>query len=202
MEGALDWYLMVWRKYADFDGRSRRKEYWMFTLFNFLLVLVVMVIAILIGTFLGVSSNNGLDNTTLIQISAGLAFLLLFIYFLAALIPSLAVSVRRLHDTGKSGWLLLLFFVLGLIPIIGFITAIIQIVFMCQDSDPGVNQYGPNPKFHEQARMAAGYAGYGSLGFGAQPQPFTSAANSGYCINCGIKFQDSSLFCNNCGIQR
>jgi len=131
----------------------------------------------------------------------GVLFIPLGIYYLAMIIPFLAVSVRRLHDTGKSGWLLLMFFVLGLIPIVGLISGIIQIVIMCQDSDPGPNKYGPNPKFAEQAvGMFAGEAGFTSLGLGAQPRPFTGGDN--FCRNCGAKFTDDSPSCTNCGVRR
>jgi uncharacterized membrane protein YhaH (DUF805 family) len=187
----MDWYLMVWRRYAEFAGRSRRKEYWMFVLFNFLAVTALIVIGGLGVAFIDNGSGIG-----------GILFVPLGIYFLAAFIPSLAVAVRRFHDTGKSGWLLLVFFLVGLIPFIGLIGAVIQIVIMCQDSDPGTNQYGPNPKFPELAG-AAGYAGFTSMGpgFGAQPQmqPPAAEGDFGYCRNCGIRLKDASPFCVNCG---
>ena len=104
-------------QYADFDGRARRKEYWMFVLFNLLIALGVGLVGNLIGAD---------------ELLSGL-------YSLVVLIPSLAVAVRRLHDSGKSGWWLLLL----LLPIIGFI---ILIVFLVKDSQPGSNQYGANPK--------------------------------------------------------
>jgi uncharacterized membrane protein YhaH (DUF805 family) len=119
----MDWYLMVWKKYAEFSGRSRRKEYWMFALFNCVFCLPLYILAI-------VFHENAL----------GSIFLgLYFIYVLAILVPGLAVTVRRLHDTGKSGWMILI----CLIPIVG---GIILLVFTVLDSDPGPNQYGPNPK--------------------------------------------------------
>ncbi|HLJ78170.1 MAG TPA: DUF805 domain-containing protein [Acidobacteriaceae bacterium] len=121
----MDWYLMVWQKYAQFSGRSRRREYWMFTLIN------SVACAVLYGAAM-VALLNGSNG------SMFLLFLLLGAYGLAALIPSLAVSVRRLHDTNKTGWWLLL----CLVPFGGLII----IVFQCLDSDPGDNQYGPNPK--------------------------------------------------------
>jgi uncharacterized membrane protein YhaH (DUF805 family) len=121
----MEWYLMVWKKYAQFNGRSRRKEYWMFFLFNTL-------VGILLSAA-GVAVKLGM-------ISAGLYF----IYLMAVLVPSLAVSVRRLHDLGKSGWLLLIV----LIPIVG---PLILLVMMALEGNPGANQYGPNPKLTEQS---------------------------------------------------
>ena len=119
----MNWYLEVLKKYAVFSGRARRKEYWMFFLFNLIITLVLALIDSLTGTF---SSQAGLG-------------LLSGLYSLAVLIPSIAVTVRRLHDTGRSGWWILI----GLIPVIG---GIILLIFMVLDSEPGENQYGPNPK--------------------------------------------------------
>jgi uncharacterized membrane protein YhaH (DUF805 family) len=113
----MNWYLEVLKKYAVFNGRARRKEYWMFFLFNFIIALVLGFLEGLVGSF-GV---------------------LAMLYNLAVLIPGIAVSVRRLHDTDRSGWWL----IIGFVPLIG---AIVLLVFMLQDSKPGQNQYGANPK--------------------------------------------------------
>ena len=106
-------------QYATFSGRARRSEYWYFTLFNALLGFVIGVI----GAFLGETFTN----------------ILTVLVTLALLAPGLAVSVRRLHDIGKSGWALLF----ALIPVVGWI---LIIVWACKDSEPGENQYGSNPK--------------------------------------------------------
>ena len=121
----MEWYLMVLKRYAEFDGRSRRTEYWMFALFNFIFAIVPYLIGI------ALTLNN--NNLGLVLIGLSL------IYDLAVLIPSLAVAVRRLHDTDKSGWWLLI----ALVPFIG---SIILLVFLCTDGTPGDNQFGPNPK--------------------------------------------------------
>ena len=118
----MEWYLMALKKYSEFSGRSRRKEYWMFTLFNCLIYLVLFILGLV------------LRDSALGSVFMGLYF----IYALALLIPSLAVCVRRLHDTGRSGWWLLIV----IVPIV----SIVLLVFMCLDSDPGPNEYGPNPK--------------------------------------------------------
>jgi hypothetical protein len=124
------------------------------------------------------------------------------LYIFATIIPGLAVSVRRLHDSGKSGWLLLLLSVLGIIPVIGFIASVAQIVLMCQDSDPGRNQYGSNPKFPEQAVAAlAGYGGFVPIAAAAQPQPFADVNDFRVCGKCGAKLHDASSFCSACGAQ-
>lgn len=117
----MSWYLEVLKKYAVFSGRARRRELWIFILFN---IIIIMVLAFIEG-MLGLGGESGYGPLS------GL-------YGLAVLIPSLAVEVRRLHDTSRSGWWLLI----GLVPFIG---AIILIVFFVMDSHPD-NEYGPNPK--------------------------------------------------------
>lgn len=119
----MNWYLEVLKKYAVFGGRARRKEYWFFVLFSIIISMVFVLI----------DKNTGSFNT-----ESGFG-VLSGIYGLAVLIPTIAVSVRRLHDTERSGWWLLI----SLIPLIG---TIVIIVFMVLDSKPGENQYGANPK--------------------------------------------------------
>lgn len=118
----MNWYLDAWKNYANFQGRARRKAFWMFVLFN--------IIAILALGF--IESMVGLRGDSGYGILSGL-------YSLAVLLPSLALAVRRLHDTGRSGWWILI----GLVPLVG---GIILIVLYALDSQPGANQYGPNPK--------------------------------------------------------
>ncbi len=97
----MEWYLMVWKRYAEFSGRSRRKELWMFALFNTIICTVLYV-----GGMMMAMRGSSLGT---------IFFALYGIYALAVLVPSLAVEVRRLHDIGKSGWWLLIAFV----PIVG-----------------------------------------------------------------------------------
>ncbi len=118
----MNYYLAVLKKYAVFSGRAQRAEYWYFFLFN-----------IIIGIILGI-----IDEIIGFSAEAGVG-MLGGIYSLAILIPSIAVAVRRLHDTNHSGWWLFT----SLIPFVG---AIILFVFMVRDSQPDQNQYGPNPK--------------------------------------------------------
>jgi uncharacterized membrane protein YhaH (DUF805 family) len=138
MEEIMEWYSMVWRKYAQFEGRSRRKEYWMFTLIN----CVVYVVLYAVGLAMMWAGNK-----------LGTAILgLCVIYALAALVPSLAVGIRRLHDTNKSGWWLLIAFV----PFIG---GIWLLVLLAIDGTPGDNQFGPNPKLLAQPAVLGGAIG-------------------------------------------
>lgn len=126
----------AFRQYVGFHGRARRSEYWWFVLFTFLLSMV----AGLLDSLLGVSDEFG--NGPVGVLAA-----------LATFLPSLAVAVRRLHDTSRSGWWVLI----SLVPIVGLI---VLIVFCVQDSTPGTNEHGPHPK-----DPAPG------LGYGA-PQPY------------------------------
>ncbi|HEC94156.1 MAG TPA: DUF805 domain-containing protein [Candidatus Kaiserbacteria bacterium] len=114
----MNYYLEVLKKYAVFSGRARRAEYWYFALFNAIIATVLSVIGVVIG-------NKGI--------------ILPIVYILVVLIPSIAVSVRRMHDIGKNGWTVL-------IELIPFIGAIWLLVLLVLDSNPGENKYGSNPK--------------------------------------------------------
>ena len=119
----MNWYLEALRKYAVFDGRARRMEYWMFVLINCLIVVVLSVVDTVVGLF---SLGNSVGALT------GL-------YWLVVLVPSVAVTVRRLHDTDRSGWWALL----ALLPLLG---TIVLFVFCVLDGTPGANRFGENPK--------------------------------------------------------
>ncbi len=117
------WYARCFRRFADFGGRSRRKEYWWFALINMLATLVLTVVGVVLADYPG-------DPVTSVPF---------YLYVAVVLVPSLAVSVRRLHDTGRSGlWVLL-----QAIPYVG---PVVVFVFLVMDGDAGPNQYGPDPK--------------------------------------------------------
>ncbi|WP_449258147.1 DUF805 domain-containing protein [Chlorobium limicola] len=128
----MEWYLDVFRKYAVFSGRSRRKEYWSFILINWIIGLVYVGM-LFIGAYISSRDGSVFNGIQMI------ANVLYYGYAIASMVPGLAVSIRRLHDIGKSGW----WYLIGLIPVVG---TIVLIVFLCKDSDPGLNEYGPNPK--------------------------------------------------------
>ena len=119
----MNWYLGALKKYATFEGRARRKEYWFFVLFNVLAIIVLEILDVVLGTF---SQETGFG-------------LLSGLYAIAVLLPSLAVTVRRLHDTDRSGWWILINF----IPLIG---AFVLLIFTLLDGTPGSNRFGPSPK--------------------------------------------------------
>lgn len=140
----MGWYIGALKKYAQFEGRARRKEFWMYSLFGTLFALV----AVIIGLLLDLATHS---IVPLVLIMAA--------YFLGTFLPGLAVTVRRLHDTGRSGgW-----YFISFVPYVG---GIILIVLCCQDSKPD-NQYGPNPKGFTGGFYGNGYdAPYGSHAFG------------------------------------
>jgi uncharacterized membrane protein YhaH (DUF805 family) len=113
----MNWYLKVLKQYADFNGRARRKEYWIFVLINFIITLGLGVLDQSLGTTFGDYNEDGYLET---------------FYSLAILLPYLAVTVRRMHDVGKSGWYML-------IPIYNFVLA-------CSDGETKENKWGKNPK--------------------------------------------------------
>jgi uncharacterized membrane protein YhaH (DUF805 family) len=119
----MNWYLEALKKYAVFYGRARRKEYWFFVLFNFVFAFVLAIVDAMMGN---------LDPETGYGVLSG-------IYTLAVLIPGIAVTIRRLHDTDRSGWWFLILF----IPLVG---AVVLLVFMIIDGTSGQNEYGPDPK--------------------------------------------------------
>ena len=124
----MNYYLVVLKKYAVFSGRARRAEYWYFVLFNAVVSIILSILGKAIGVF----------NMTIGTVGNEINILSI-IYSLAVLVPGLAVAVRRLHDVGKSGWMVLI----NLIPLIGQIWIL---VLMMKDSTPGENEYGSNPK--------------------------------------------------------
>ena len=119
----MEWYLKVLKNYVGFSGRARRTEFWMFTLFNVIATIITSIVDRVIG--MGDWSAYGGPLTVL--------------YSLAVFLPSLAVTIRRFHDTNRSGWWILI----GLIPLVGFI---VQIVFLAQAGNFGTNKFGPDPK--------------------------------------------------------
>lgn len=127
----MNWYLEVFRKYAVFTGRARRAEYWWFILFN-------MIVAFILGFIDGLTGMFNPD--------VGLG-LLTGIYMLAVIIPSIAVAIRRLHDTGRSGW----WFLIVLVPFVG---GLVLLVFMLLPSEAGENKWGPNPISEPTAQAA------------------------------------------------
>lgn len=197
---AFDYYLHCWRNYATFSGRARRSEFWFFALFNFLISMGLSIIGMVLNYVTGVEIFGIFSS----------------LYSLAVFIPNMAVAVRRLHDTNRSGWWVLgyylpgvfmLFFVImamvqimskysfyaldhispedlpwgaitgmGISMLVGLVFFIILLIWMCTDSEPGVNRFGPNPKEVVQnpgAFQQPPYGGYQQPNAYQQPAPPT-----------------------------
>lgn len=129
-------YAEFFKRYADFKGRSTRSEYWYVTLMNSLIG-IIMYIVIMCQLIPVIAKGTEPSPSSFVGVA--IVYIIFFIYYLAILIPSLAICVRRLHDIGKSGWS----YFVCLIPMVG---SIILLVFFATDSQFGMNKYGPNPK--------------------------------------------------------
>jgi uncharacterized membrane protein YhaH (DUF805 family) len=152
----MEWMLLPLRRYAEFSGRSRRMEYWMFQLFNALVVLFALVL-ILSGVPWDAFDNWNLGGQTNSQPGSLLwvGVVVLCIWALGVLIPGIAVTVRRLHDRDMSGWWYLGFALMGAIPLVGWIASIAFLVIMCLPGTPGPNRFGPDPLDPSQAEVFA-----------------------------------------------
>ena len=144
----VDYYLSAWKNAFVYSGRARRSEYWYFVLGNFI---VALILSILAGVLYVLSFLSGL-------------------YSFAVIFPTIALSVRRLHDISKSGW----FYLFILIPLVGWIFIL---VWACTDSTPGPNQYGPNPKGYDPA-YGQGYQQPPYQGQGYQQPPYQAPSEN------------------------
>ena len=129
---------LFFSRYVDFQGRSRRSEYWWVALFNVIVFGVGTVLAMVLG---GVNFETGEMGPL-----AYVVFGLLGLYALGIIVPSIALFVRRLHDINQTGWIYLGLFLLGFVPLIGLLASIAQIVIACIPGTVGTNKYGPDPK--------------------------------------------------------
>lgn len=150
----LEWMLMPLRRYAEFSGRSRRKEYWMFILLNMIVYVVILSLMGVTGG-LGAAMENA-DPADPFAMYSGLlggVGIVLLLWSLATLIPNIALNVRRLHDRDMSGWWYLGVFVVALIPLVGFLVSIAYLVLMCLEGTKGPNRFGPDPKGGDGAEV-------------------------------------------------
>ena len=179
----MEWMLLPLKRYFEFSGRSRRMEYWMFALFQVLIYVGLAIIgAVLVGGTAGMMGGGSADAATGgmvgMLMSMGIIAIVIGIVWLGLIVPSLAVAVRRLHDTNRSGFWLFAYvgpyivgyiiaiagaasesaamtMVGGLITLLGFIGAIVLLVFMCLPGTVGPNRYGPDPKEGERGVAGA-----------------------------------------------
>ena len=153
----LEWMLMPLKRYADFSGRSRRKEFWLFQLLNIIVSAVFLgpIYRVMIGNMMS-QMSVAQDGTYSAAASSGfqygdhpiaVAFAAIgVIWALFVLVPGIAVTVRRLHDRDMSGWWYLGFVVLAMIPLIGLVASIGFLVLMCLEGTKGTNRFGADPK--------------------------------------------------------
>lgn len=152
----LDWMIMPYKRYFDFSGRSRRKEYWSFVLLTVIVYVVFMALMLGGGLDLSAMSNPAAGGQmpspgALFYVGAGL----LGIWALASFIPNIAVVIRRLHDRDMSGWWLLGYFVAAMIPLLNIVAGIAMLVLMCLEGTKGPNRFGPDPKDPSSAQVFA-----------------------------------------------
>ncbi|EMG27322.1 hypothetical protein X560_2532 [Listeria fleischmannii 1991] len=141
--GFLEAYKSFWRNYVNFSGRSSRSEYWYVFLWNIIIVAVFYILMLIVGlsSVTAAMSTSSPEEVFAAMFAGPMLFIMLlfWLYGLANIIPALSLSIRRLHDSGKSGW----FILLGLIPFVG---SIIVIVFMClpsvEDGGKKGDEYG------------------------------------------------------------
>jgi uncharacterized membrane protein YhaH (DUF805 family) len=133
----MEWAFLPYKRYAEFTGRSRRMEYWSYMLFWW----VITIIMVLIGSAAGGDPENW-GKTPVGTITMGI----FTIWVLASIIPNLALQVRRWHDLDQSGWFVLLFGVLGAIPILGILVSLANVIWFFMPGTMGSNKYGPDPK--------------------------------------------------------
>lgn len=132
--------LLPLQRYAEFDGRSGRSEYWLFVLFQVLVTVACIIVFLVLSTLTMDGNGDPSGFGTVLLIGFVLLYLGLF------LIPGIAVSIRRWHDLDQSGWFFLLFAVLGAIPLVGFLASIANLIWFCMPGTDGENQYGPDPR--------------------------------------------------------
>ncbi|MBU2586936.1 MAG: DUF805 domain-containing protein [Alphaproteobacteria bacterium] len=150
----MEWMILPFKRYADFQGRSRRMEYWMFALLNFLVALVLAgpFAFSYISAMIAAAGDPAAEESAMIAIMEGglslsmIGIVLYVLYALAAFIPSIAVTVRRFHDRDMSGWWYLGIAVASLLPLVGFIASIALLVLMVLPGTPGPNRFGSDPK--------------------------------------------------------
>jgi uncharacterized membrane protein YhaH (DUF805 family) len=143
----LGWMILPFRRYVDFAGRSRRLEFWAFALFVGLVYLILGMVLLGSGLSINTVIERGEDSaSSLVSLMLGGSGVLLSIWWLVTLVPSIAVTVRRLHDRDLSGWWYLAAIVAGAIPLLNVLSGLALLVVLLLPGTPGPNRFGPDPK--------------------------------------------------------
>jgi uncharacterized membrane protein YhaH (DUF805 family) len=152
----MGWMVLPLRRYVDFAGRSRRLEFWAFTLLVWA-VYAILLLALVAGGFgVGTLIDDGARGASaFFTLTLGGAGLVIWGWWLVTLLPTLAVTVRRLHDLERSGWWLLAAIVGGILPLINLVTWLALFVVMLLPGTRGANRYGPDPKDPTEADVFA-----------------------------------------------
>ncbi len=179
----MSWYFEPWKKFASFGGRARRREYWTFTVVNWL-IWMILYFVLMFGMGFSFDASDG---------AWSIGPILIFLFYLLTAIPTFAVTVRRLHDTGRSGW----WFLINFLPFIG---SLILLFFLISDSQQGPNRWGANPKMPGNTQW--GYNPNPQQNTYYPPQQQAPAPPSQYCRNCGAGQTGPGAFCQNCGAKR
>lgn len=147
----MEWMLLPLKRYAEFSGRSRRMEYWMFTLFTVIVYIVLAMVMLGGGLDLEALASDSVPEGPGVLFWVGGGLFVIFV--LAIIIPSIAVTIRRLHDRDMSGWWYLGAIVAGLIPYVGFIASLAFLVLMFLPGTVGPNRFGDDPKSANNASV-------------------------------------------------
>lgn len=139
----MDWMLMPLRRYAEFSGRSRRKEYWMFALFMF--IVYTLGGGLMFPALWPAISTGVTPDPAAFGVGFWVGAAILGVFTLAIIVPSIAVNVRRLHDRDLSGWWYLGVVIIGQVPYLGPVVQLGYLVLMCLPGTPGPNRFGPDP---------------------------------------------------------
>lgn len=152
----FEYMFLPFRRYADFQGRSRRMEFWSFGLFNAIVYIIIAAIVFgMFGTNRSAITQGDMSYSAAFSVVTGGAGILLLLWWLATIIPSISVTVRRLHDRDMSGWWYLGFVVLSMIPLVGFLVSIAFLVILFLPGTPGANRFGEDPKDPTSAQVFA-----------------------------------------------
>ncbi|HEY0413431.1 MAG TPA: DUF805 domain-containing protein [Allosphingosinicella sp.] len=169
----MEYMFLPLKRYAEFSGRSRRMEFWMFALFQFIIWCVILGLAVaMLGSALMAGSRGSVGGIMAVGGSAMILVVIVVIVALALFIPGLAVAVRRLHDTDRSGWWVGGYVILVIVSnvlqsvtgsgalslilsLVTLVYAITLLVFYCLDGTKGPNKYGPDPKGQVDAQVFA-----------------------------------------------
>lgn len=141
--GPMDWMLLPFQRYFELGGRSTRREYWLFTLFG----LVVYGFATMLMIVGGLALGDSAPDYSRVDATFWFGLAIAGLYGLASFVPSITVAVRRLHDRDLSGWWYVGFILVGWVPLVNLVAAVLYLIQMCSGGTAGTNRFGPDPRY-------------------------------------------------------